>query len=88
MCGLRPETTEASEGSPAKTSGLTLCEDCKAEYEEFLAISKGEKQPDVFWHNKEWLDIWSAWLNYRKAITAFVASPEFKLLVEEINSDS
>jgi hypothetical protein len=65
-----------------------MCKDCGAEFEEFLAISGGEKKPELFWHNQEWLNIWSAWLNYRKAITAFIASPEFKVLLDEIDHDS
>ena len=88
MCGRQAEREDASDHSRSKTLGLTLCKDCGAEFEEYLAISRGEKEPDLPWHNTQWLNIWSAWLNYRKAITAFIASPEFKVLVDEINRDS
>jgi NAD-dependent SIR2 family protein deacetylase len=88
MCGRQAQRDDASAPSRSKTLGLTLCKDCGAEFEDYLAISRGEKEPDLPWHNEQWLNIWSAWLNYRKAITAFVASPEFKGLVDEINRDS
>jgi transcription elongation factor Elf1 len=88
MCGRQAEREDALDHSRSRTLGLTMCKDCGAEFEEFVAISRGEKNPELFWHNQEWLNIWSAWLNYRKAITAFIASPEFKVLLDEINRDS
>jgi hypothetical protein len=89
MCGRQAEREDVSgPSSPSNDLGLTLCKDCGAEFEEYLAISRGEKEPELPWHNPQWLNIWSAWLHYRKAITAFIASPEFQVLVDEINRDS
>jgi NAD-dependent SIR2 family protein deacetylase len=88
MCGRQAEREDASKPSRSKPLGLTLCKDCSAEFEEYLAVSRGEKEPALPWHNPQWLNIWSAWLNYRKAITDFISSPEFKMLVDEINRDS
>jgi hypothetical protein len=85
MCGLQVGGADPVDKTPFR---LTLCEGCKSEFEEYLAISKGKKIPNVFWHNREWLEIWTAWLSYRKAINAFTASREFKLLVEELTSGS
>ena len=85
MCGLQASNADPSE---KPLLGLNLCEGCRAEFEEYVAISKGKKQPGVFWHNKEWVEIWTAWLSYRKAINAFTASLEFKLLLEEMKSES
>jgi hypothetical protein len=76
---------EATERTPF---GLSFCGDCMAEFEEFVSVTKGEKPPEVFWHNQEWTEIWRAWLDYRKAISAFVASKEYNLLLEELSSDS
>jgi len=83
MCGLQMSGADPSDKIRA---GLALCEGCKSEFEDYVALSKGKKSPDVFWHNREWLEIWSAWLSYRKAINAFTASREFKLLLEELGS--
>jgi Pyruvate/2-oxoacid:ferredoxin oxidoreductase delta subunit len=83
MCGIQIES-----GSTAKSpAGLSFCEGCRLEFEEYQDVSKGRKKPEVFWHNMEWLNVWSSWLSYRRAISAFINSREFKLLVEEMNSD-
>jgi hypothetical protein len=65
-------------------SGLQFCGSCGEEFQEFLAIEKGQKEPSLFWHNEEWKEMWSAWLDYRKAMSAFLRSDEFKLLQEEL----
>ncbi|MBN2031653.1 MAG: hypothetical protein JW836_00130 [Deltaproteobacteria bacterium] len=84
MCGMQVE-----ESSLLNTSrGLTFCEGCRQEFEDYQDIFKGKKQPEVFWHNTEWQNVWSSWLNYRRAISAFTNSREFKLLIEEMDGDS
>jgi len=89
MCGLQAKSSDPAERRPpSETFGLTFCEGCSEDFEEYLAITKGKREPNLFWHNKEWVDLWSALLGYRRAITAFVGSREFKLLVEELKSDS
>jgi hypothetical protein len=84
MCGMQLEKSHGVKSSP----GLTFCEGCRQEFEEYQDISKGKKQPEVFWHNADWLNVWSSWLSYRRAISAFMNSREFKLLIEEMDSDS
>jgi hypothetical protein len=85
MCGTQIEGSGGSGCNVAVHSGLQFCDSCGEEFREFLAIKKGQKEPDLFWHNKEWKEMWSAWLDYRKAMSAFLRSPEFKLLLEELN---
>jgi len=87
MCGLQVKSGDPVERPSRETFGLTFCEGCREDFEEYLAVTKGKREPNLFWHNKEWLDLWSALLGYRRAITAFIASREFKLLVEELKSD-
>jgi len=86
MCGLYLKPGDSTNHSHSTQSEYTFCENCKGEFEEFLAISRGEKQPHLFWHNEEWMNMWSTWLNHRKAINRFIDSPEFKLLLEEIGT--
>lgn len=82
MCGIQIEGSGCHDlGHP----GLQFCGCCKEEFEEFLAIKNGQKEPDLFWHNREWKEMWSAWLDYRKAMSAFLGSTEFKLLLEELS---
>jgi hypothetical protein len=85
MCGTQVTSGESAERTPF---GLSFCGDCRAEFEEFVSVTKGRKPPEVFWHNQEWTEVWRAWLDYRKAISAFVASKEYHLLLEELESDS
>lgn len=84
MCGTQIQE-HGSGCHGAGNSGLQFCECCREEFQEFLAIKKGQKEPTLFWHNKEWKAMWSAWLDYRRAMTAFLSSSEFKLLMEELN---
>ena len=84
MCGMQVEKSGEVKSSP----GLNFCEGCRQEFEEYQDLSRGKKQSEVFWHNTEWLNVWSSWLSYRRAISAFMNSREFKLLIEEMESDS
>jgi len=83
MCGMPVERSSAVKSSP----GLTFCEGCRQEFEEYQDISRGKKQPELFWHNKEWQNIWSSWLGYRRALSEFMKSRGFKLLIEEMDGD-
>lgn len=86
MCGHH--LSEASGGAGLETgpSGFVLCKSCKGEFEDFLAITSGHKQAEVFWHNKHWQEMWSAWVDYQQAIHRFMHSPEFKLLLSKIET--
>ena len=83
MCG---QQVSGDDGKPH--IGFSFCESCRSDFEEYLAISRGKKKPDVFWHNQEWLEIWRSWMTYRKAIDAFTASQEFKMLIEDMKTES
>jgi hypothetical protein len=87
MCGEHLGSVDTCGDRPPAVTGLTLCKNCKDEYNDFLSISDKKDQPDVFWHNKEWYRMWSAWIDYRKSIVAFMKSPEFKRLLKEIDAD-
>ena len=86
MCGLQMEARGSSRETHLAPIGLILCESCRDEFEDFLSTSRGVNRSDIFWHNQEWKDMWSAWLKYRKSINTFMDSSEFRLLLEEINS--
>lgn len=82
MCGHYLETTDSACPSELTPPDLNLCEGCHAEFEDFKKILRGKKDHDVFWHNKEWIKLWSAWLDYNKAIKEFKKSNEFKRLIK------
>ena len=86
MCSTLLEGRDTSTASHPAHLGLRFCGSCREEFEEFLAITESEAQPTLFWHNEEWKAMWSAWLNYRRTIAAFLRSSEFKLLLEELEN--
>ncbi len=88
MCGLYLKPTDSTHHTHSSLPRNTFCENCKGEFEEFIAISKGEKQSELFWQNEEWMNMWSTWVNHRKAINRFIDSSEFKLLLEELGTQS
>ncbi len=78
MCGHHLNATDPSCPASSSSPGFTLCETCQAEFETFQEIKSGEGHPDALWHNEEWIDLWSAWLEYHKAINEFRNSTEYK----------
>jgi len=88
MCGLQVDTVGTAKQIRFSPYGLIFCGSCRDEFQDFLSLSRGEKSSDIFWHNQEWKNMWSAWLNYRRAINAFTDSREFRELLEEIDRHS
>ena len=85
MCGEHLESSDRCKNRPSP-AGLTLCRNCKDEYNDFLSLANDKENSDIFWHNKEWYHMWSAWVDYRKSIVSFMKSPEFKRLLKEIDA--
>jgi len=83
MCGTHLESTESCCPPATSYPNLNLCEYCRAEYNDYLEMSAGNKRSDIFWHNNEWIKLWSAWVEYHKAIKKFRNSKEFKQLTKE-----
>ena len=87
MCGQHVDG--AGEGCPpfASRRGLNLCDDCRAEYRIFLEVSQGRKPSAVFWHNPEWVKMWTTWLAFQRALMDFRNSPEFEQLTLELETE-
>ncbi|MBN1105686.1 MAG: hypothetical protein JXL84_19920 [Deltaproteobacteria bacterium] len=88
MCGAQIQSPEAGCHAHPGSGRLQFCQCCREEFQEFISITKGQREPTLFWHNEEWKAMWSAWLEYRKAMTAFLRSKEFRLLLEELEDRS
>ena len=84
-CGQYLHEIEEAQSSSLSGHGYILCEGCKGEFEDFLSLSRNEKHSGLFWHNKEWKEMWSAWASYQEAIKDYIDSPEYKLLLKEMN---
>ena len=86
MCGLHIRPDDQSSEALSTSSGFPLCESCRGEFDDYQSIARDKKPSDLFWHNKEWENMWSAWLRYQKAITGFINSREFQRLIEDSDS--
>ncbi len=85
MCGQHAGGPEATCPDTPSPLGVNLCENCRAEFEAFLDLSDGHKRPPVFWRNKQWRNLWAAWLQYQEALRDFRNSTEFELLTRELD---
>ena len=85
MCGYNLDAIDSSHPPVPSPAGFYLCEKCRAEFEDFSKMVRGKKGSEVFWHNKEWMNLWSAWLDYQQAIGEFKKSVEFKQITKKPN---
>lgn len=81
MCGRHAEETESSASGEPSHREFVLCESCGAEFEDYKKISeqKGEAG-EIFWHNNEWLEMWSCWVAYQRSLDNFRKSFRMKQL--------
>jgi len=83
MCGCHTKGAESSSPPPIDSIESTLCESCRSEFEAFQEIStEGRTEPDMFWRNNEWIELWARWLDYQHSINKFRNSFDFKQLTD------
>ncbi|HDR13893.1 MAG TPA: hypothetical protein ENN79_00110 [Desulfobacteraceae bacterium] len=80
MCGCRVDSGDM------KTSGFedlefVLCESCRTDFDDYKAAFEKKRVSECFWHNKEWMALWSSWIGYQRSIRGFIDSEEFKQLM-------
>jgi hypothetical protein len=81
MCGRNAEEVDPSSSVRKELSEFKLCESCGAEFEDYLKISEKKGKPhDIFWHNREWLEMWSCWVAYQRSLNQFRKSFNVKQL--------
>ena len=81
MCGRHAEREKASKTEEAPPSEFSLCESCQAEFEDFIKITEKKGIPhDIFWHNREWLDLWSSWITFQRSLNRFRKSLNLRQL--------
>ncbi len=83
MCGMHLNAGGECCAAPENNQMLNLCENCWSEYSDFLDISTKGGSSKIYWHNKEWIRLWSAWVEYQKAMKAFRNSEEFQKLLKD-----
>lgn len=81
MCGLHLEPPDEEEEEELYWTEFSLCEGCSAEFEDYLAQEDGGEPPGrLFWHNREWKDLWAAWMEFQRALKAFRNSKELETI--------
>ncbi len=61
-----------------------FCESCSEEYIHYIENLKGGRDPEHYWQNDAWLDLWKKWIEYQGAIDRYVKSKEFIQLLHEL----
>ncbi len=61
-----------------------FCASCEDEYRDFLERKRGGDRKEFYWHNREWMATWEAWIQYQRAMRKYENSNEFKQLLYEL----
>jgi hypothetical protein len=60
-----------------------FCPDCAEEFRDYIERLKGRGDPELYWRNEAWLEVWSTWINHRAALDRLFRSKEFARLLKE-----
>lgn len=83
MCNRHIERSDSSNPPPSSPGEFSLCDSCRSEFEAFKEASqKGGAEADVFWHNREWIELWECWIKFQRSIDGFRNSLNFNKIAE------
>lgn len=60
-----------------------LCQSCRDEYSEYVQRLEEKKDPDFYWHNDHWMEVWTKWIAYQESLRDYRQSKEFIALMKE-----
>ena len=80
--GLDPIDGQTTQKNPQIP--YNFCGSCSEEYKDYIARLQGKGNPEYYWHNDAWLDIWQKWIHYQHTIDTFLKSKEFTRLLQEL----
>ncbi len=82
MCGVQfdPQEMYKRHKGPYR-----FCSSCQEEYDEYLRVKESGADTSLYYHNKEWLEIWENWLRYQESLKKYTESPEFIELLREVD---
>jgi hypothetical protein len=61
-----------------------LCGSCSEEYTDYIKQLQGKGDPECYWHNEAWREVWKKWIDYQGVIDSYLKSKEFLLLLQEL----
>lgn len=84
-CGT--QISLAKDGRESDNRDLSVpyrfCESCLEEYIDYTKRLKGGGDPDCYWRNEVWLEVWKRWIDCQDAIDRYLRSKEFLQLLRE-----
>lgn len=86
-CGapIAPGCPKVSEADPISLRvPYRFCDSCSEEYIDYIERLQGKGDPDCYWRNEAWIEIWTHWIHYRGAMDRHFKSKEFLRLVKEL----
>jgi len=83
MCGQHMEANETCCAARTGGEAYHLCDACRADFQDYMDRLNGTDGIDLFWHNDEWMGLWSAWVQFQKALRKFKASKACRELTGE-----
>jgi hypothetical protein len=84
-CGSQIEQAEPQiPADNAREVPYRFCHNCLEEYLDFIGKLQGKGNPDYYWHNEAWLNVWDKWVGYQNAIDQYLKTKEFLKLLNEL----
>ena len=85
-CGTQISTEDKSGINKKKELRIPyrFCESCTEEYTDYIKSLQGKGDPQYYWHNEEWLELWRKWIDYQGVMDRYLKSKEFKRLLQEL----
>lgn len=62
-----------------------FCDICAEEYVSYIDRLQGKEDPELYWQNDIWMDVWKRWIDFRGAVDYYIQSKEFVQLRDELN---
>lgn len=92
-CASKCERCGTSIGPENQTAANTphvpynFCDSCADEYMEYINRLQGKSNPQDYWYNHAWLQVWRSWIEYQGAIDQYLRSKEFRQLLDELRPE-
>ncbi len=83
MCGQHMEANEACCTAHRGGQAFHLCDACRGDFQDYMDRLNGAGGEDLFWHNDEWMGLWSAWVQFQDALRKFKDSKACRELTRE-----
>jgi Pyruvate/2-oxoacid:ferredoxin oxidoreductase delta subunit len=85
-CGIQIGHDQKSKVGPTGDLKVSyrFCESCTEEYADYIKRLKGKVNPEYYWHNQDWIEVWNKWIDYQNVMNRYLKSKEFRRLLNEL----